>query len=46
MIFQIEFVGFVSNPLASIVCGSVGQLRGRKEQFVAAQILLKGVAAR
>jgi hypothetical protein len=27
-------------------CGSVGQLGGRKEQFIVAQILLKGVAAR
>ena len=27
-------------------CGSPGQLSGRKEQFVGAQILLKGVAAR
>jgi len=29
-----------------VVCGSDGQLRGWKEQFVAAQILLKGIAAR
>lgn len=35
-----------SMKILGVVCGSVGQLRGRKEQFVAAQIFLKGVAAR
>ena len=30
---------------SAVACGSIGRLRG-KEQFVAAQILLKGIAAR
>src|SRR6266404_4219633 len=36
----------IPTKIPGVVCGSFGQLRGRKEQFVAAQILLKGVAAR